>query len=1071
MKMKLYFHTLLLCLNCLFINAQSWFPLNGPDGTDVRFSMMTSLGEIYSITATNEVYISSDKGTKWQKLILPNVATKVSIYSVAVESPSRDIYLSLKSALFKINHISKTIELLNNNIDLDKVYITSSGVIFGVNSGKLYISIDDGKNFTQKSFTYLISSITPIEKDLNLIQILSTTYRHELWTMKDDGSLVQKTKSNSFESKIFHHKKSDQIIAFNDTSYISKDKGKSWTIYNINLPNDKLKWAKELNDGSILASGNLHYYTSQDNGLSWNIDLNYIPMNIRPYVGDHFISSNYDLYSNIINNEILVERNGRTREIRVVGEKPGIGALYQKNQTGLYAVTSKGLQLSTDDGKTWKTIRQNSSFYYWPLFFKDGSILSVNDEADQLLISQDQGNTWTARSLPPDFNLRYSNNIYITSDDKILMLDLSTRKQIYVSSDRGMSWVTQSISSSWPYGQTFYLSNKDILYSSAMNGNGKLYYSLDLGINWKEANVFIGSIIDPVLTDLNQLIWSEFGNLDIKYIIFTNDFGITTDTFEVNSEYELFSNDQFGNCFLINFHDLSNCAILNINTKTLVSADFSELYNKTQDLWNLHTGENGFLYAYSDYNSIHKYSHKVNSSFAQLSGNVILDENQNCTKESTEKNGFPYRLAIKDQKNLIYNVTVNNTGSFTTYVPPGNYQMQLPNSNSIWQDCNLPKNFQVNDNDTIVYNDLIIKPLQLCSDIKIQITMGRLRRCFDNNVAHVYIKNYGSKNATNVKVKLFLDEYLDKIVSSVTPSSQQGKILEYSIPELKLNEVFDIRLVFEVSCHAQLNQVHCIKALFDNAEQCNHILPLSDTILSCEKNIGSFDPNDKMAYSNGMPLSNKITSEQEDIEYLIRFQNTGTDTAFKVVIRDQLDKNLDWNSFEVLSSSHPYSFTMDDGGLITFLFKDILLPDSSINVVASNGYIKYSIKQKDNIALGTVIHNEAAIYFDYNEPVWTNKVSLQLVSPSKTKNYSEDILLTIIPNPFSTKASISLPKELEDQEKLIKIFDLHGKEIMQYRSMEKSIELVNDHFRNGVYLIKVFAKNGKTGIAKFVVEK
>lgn len=61
-----------------------------------------------------------------------------------------------------------------------------------------------------------------------------------------------------------------------------------------------------------------------------------------------------------------------------------------------------------------------------------------------------------------------------------------------------------------------------------------------------------------------------------------------------------------------------------------------------------------------------------------------------------------------------------------------------------------------------------------------------------------------------------------------------------------------------------------------------------------------------MAYTNGMPLTNKITSDQ-DIEYLIRFQNTGTDTAFKVVIRDQLDKNLDWNSFEVLSSSHPYS--------------------------------------------------------------------------------------------------------------------------------------------------------------------
>jgi hypothetical protein len=37
--------------------------------------------------------------------------------------------------------------------------------------------------------------------------------------------------------------------------------------------------------------------------------------------------------------------------------------------------------------------------------------------------------------------------------------------------------------------------------------------------------------------------------------------------------------------------------------------------------------------------------------------------------------------------------------------------------------------------------------------------------------------------------------------------------------------------------------------------------------------------------------------------------------------------------------------------------------------------------------------------------------------------------------------------------------------------MEKSIELINDHFTNGIYLVKVFAKNGRTGIAKFVVKK
>ena len=72
---------------------------------------------------------------------------------------------------------------------------------------------------------------------------------------------------------------------------------------------------------------------------------------------------------------------------------------------------------------------------------------------------------------------------------------------------------------------------------------------------------------------------------------------------------------------------------------------------------------------------------------------------------------------------------------------------------------------------------------------------------------------------------------------------------------------------------------------------------------------GSYDPNDKTGFPKGQTENNYISANQQ-LQYLIRFQNTGTDTAFTVVIRDTLD--VDFDIFSVVSgvSSHSYEFKM-----------------------------------------------------------------------------------------------------------------------------------------------------------------
>ncbi|MBL0133095.1 MAG: hypothetical protein IPP79_03315 [Chitinophagaceae bacterium] len=106
--------------------------------------------------------------------------------------------------------------------------------------------------------------------------------------------------------------------------------------------------------------------------------------------------------------------------------------------------------------------------------------------------------------------------------------------------------------------------------------------------------------------------------------------------------------------------------------------------------------------------------------------------------------------------------------------------------------------------------------------------------------------------------------------------------------------------------------------------------------------------------------------------YTIRFQNTGNDTAFRVVLRDQLSIRLKPESFELVGSSHPCKVKIENGKDVSWTFENINLPDSSRNEAASHGYVSFRIRPVSGLNVLDTIRNFAAIYFDYNEPVITN---------------------------------------------------------------------------------------------------
>jgi len=229
--------------------------------------------------------------------------------------------------------------------------------------------------------------------------------------------------------------------------------------------------------------------------------------------------------------------------------------------------------------------------------------------------------------------------------------------------------------------------------------------------------------------------------------------------------------------------------------------------------------------------------------------------------------------------------------------------------------------------------------------------------------------------------------------------------------------------------------------------------------VDCQQNIGSFDPNDKLAFPAGYGEEHFL-DRNTDIHYLVRFQNTGTDTAFQVMVLDELDPNLEPASVRPGASSHPYQFELIDGNVLRFTFNNIALPDSSDNEVASHGFVKFKASQKTGLPLGTKIENRAEIYFDFNDPVVTNTVFhtigehfIEIVNDAGERPVGLGELLAF-PNPSFREVTFEIPgKELA-----VATFDLCnalGEQVIDEKFNSNVYQFKKGDLPAGIYFYKI----------------
>jgi len=233
---------------------------------------------------------------------------------------------------------------------------------------------------------------------------------------------------------------------------------------------------------------------------------------------------------------------------------------------------------------------------------------------------------------------------------------------------------------------------------------------------------------------------------------------------------------------------------------------------------------------------------------------------------------------------------------------------------------------------------------------------------------------------------------------------------------------------------------------------------------------GSYDPNDIME-SHGRDILHSSFSSEDYLYYTIRFENTGNANAINISIDNLIDSKLDESTLEMVSSSH--NSIMDRiTNTVNWKFNNIQLPPSDPNSNVGKGYIMYKIKPKAGYAIGDIIPNTAAIYFDTNPAVITNTFETEFVTQLSTPEYTKNTV-TLYPNPTKGILYLSIGNSyLDFQELKLKIVNALGQVIDQIMVRNSNEEITTKNWGgSGLYFVQILNEQGEVlDIKKIILE-
>lgn len=456
---------------------------------------------------------------------------------------------------------------------------------------------------------------------------------------------------------------------------------------------------------------------------------------------------------------------------------------------------------------------------------------------------------------------------------------------------------------------------------------------------------------------------------------------------------------------------------------------------------------------------------KLTDKFNSISGNVFFDFNSNNMRDSSDVPSEYTRISSNQASRIAftgsngnYAFPVLDSGTFVVIPQNVNYYNSIPYSHTAYFSS-------IYQTDSL--NDFAYQPTGIFNDLK--ITAEPLTRFRPGREA-VYELTCTNLGTTTLSADvIFITDPNFSFVSSDIPtlySSADSIVWNFPnfTPQQKRKIKITVDVVDTVATGTPLFPRGRIEPLTGDMAPGNNFLNWEIPVLITM----SFDPNEKSVSKDSL-YTNQIDTY---LDYTIHFQNTGNDTAFFVKVLDNISPLLDMNTFEIVEVSHPMQIEyLSASRMLIFKFNNILLPDSNIDLVASNGYIHYRIKPISTIPVNSIIPNYAAIYFDFNLPVLTNTTTTSIIlnNDLQEKGFVINDEILIYPNPATNQITIHSNSNIKG-ETIVSIKNTLG-EILLQRTMELTgdLEINIADLPAGLYFLQLKSKN-KNIVKRFVKE-
>lgn len=435
-------------------------------------------------------------------------------------------------------------------------------------------------------------------------------------------------------------------------------------------------------------------------------------------------------------------------------------------------------------------------------------------------------------------------------------------------------------------------------------------------------------------------------------------------------------------------------------------------------------------------------------------GRVYWDQDLDCQMGQNEPWLPHVRLDILPGNGSVW---TNQNGEFAVMLEPGNYTFEhSPQNpwylNNLCQTGGIPVTVVADSNSLdVVFGDTVAQFI----DIDVNISTNAINACFTNSQM-ISVCNNGTVAAYSVELFAQIPAFTGTSNPDMTALSDSTWTTTIGV--IEPGQCVHFPFNGTTFCDSSMiGQVACLFAEITPSQV--DIDSSNNQSYFCDSVGVSYDPNDIRVLSQSQEQGwrhQEYIDDDDVMTYMVRFQNTGTGPAYNVIVHNPLSSYLDHQSIEFVTASHDYYAQLLDGELRVH-FLGIELPDSASDPLGSQGYFIYKIRQPLGNPLGTVIENQAEIFFDFNAPVATNTTDNEILALTGIDDV-EMGEINLYPNPTTGELFIanSSPRNAI---KGVEVLDTQGR--MLLKEVGSGISKIDmGQLSTGIYLIRMETEKG-----------